>query len=125
MPLPPPPDLFSHLAAGASFPLSSCTTCAAFSSCEHTFVRRSIMSQKKKKHQQKFHKHQSTFHHSHRARGAFRQRLPQASSGPGTQVLYRCPVCSRPWLQDGHQIFLRLEKDQVSLLVTSLGADLE
>src|SRR5581483_2928400 len=52
------------------------------------------------------------------------QDAPPASDGVGVQVLYRCPVCQRIWLQDGSSVILDLRPDQVEFLARHVSADL-
>jgi hypothetical protein len=52
------------------------------------------------------------------------QHAPPASSGIGVQLLYRCPVCQRIWLQDGSSVILDLRPEQVQSFAQQLSADL-
>jgi hypothetical protein len=53
------------------------------------------------------------------------QSVPLSTSGTGRQILYRCPLCQHPWLQDGPTCTLRLSADKVRAKVESLHADPE
>jgi hypothetical protein len=63
-------------------------------------------------------------HHDPQHLSVIGQRGPQATSGPGRQILYRCSACGQPWLQDGAQVYLRLEPAQLDRVVAHLEAKL-
>lgn len=50
------------------------------------------------------------------------QRAPEAASG-GRRVLWRCPVCGKPWLQDGARVELALSGERLATLAGELLAD--
>jgi hypothetical protein len=53
------------------------------------------------------------------------QSTPISSDGKGRQILYRCPSCSKVWLQDGPKPILDLAVEQLPPLAQRLQADLE
>jgi len=51
----------------------------------------------------------------------WRQTAPRSEQG-GRKVLYRCPTCTRLWLQDGSIQVLELSSEQITGLLVELGA---
>lgn len=50
------------------------------------------------------------------------QQAPPAPTG-GRRVLFRCPACGRPWLQDGPRVELTLSGERLAALAVELAAD--
>ncbi|GHO98670.1 hypothetical protein KSF_087180 [Reticulibacter mediterranei] len=53
------------------------------------------------------------------------QSAPISTDGKGRQILYRCPSCSKVWLQDGPKPLLDLAAQMLAPLAERLQADLE
>lgn len=53
------------------------------------------------------------------------QSAPVSSDGIGRQLLHRCPLCQRVWLQDGKSLLLDLRPEQIQHFAQKLSADLD